>query len=81
LGESAIDDLIEGVDRFLLTRAATKNEDLRDEVILHISRIVGMVRCRLSSGDQVGNTNGLSAAAAKHSTEVLSSSSGGGGHQ
>ena len=41
LGEGAIYDLVDGVDRFLLARAATKNENLGDEVIL---RVVGGVR-------------------------------------
>jgi hypothetical protein len=44
LGEGAIDDLIEGVDGFLLARTATKNEDLGDEVILGVVGGVWAVR-------------------------------------
>ncbi len=43
LREGTIDDLIEGVDRFLLTSAATKHEDLRHEVILRILRVLRMM--------------------------------------
>ena len=41
VGKGAVDNLIDGVDRFFLTGPATKNENLGDEVILHIVGIVG----------------------------------------
>jgi glutamate/tyrosine decarboxylase-like PLP-dependent enzyme len=43
LREGTIDNLIEGVDRFLLTSAATKHEDLGHEVILRIPRVLRMM--------------------------------------
>jgi hypothetical protein len=43
LREGTIDNLIEGVDRFLLTSAATKHEDLGHEVILRILRVLRMM--------------------------------------
>jgi hypothetical protein len=61
----------------VLTSAATKNEDLGDEVILHIVRGVGEMRSRLPLRDHFWDAHGLSATAAKDSTEVLSGDGGG----
>jgi hypothetical protein len=79
VGEGAIDDLIDCVDRFFLTSAATKNENLGDEVILHIAGIVGKLGGGLSLRNQVRDAHGLSATAAEDSPEMLSG--GGGRHQ
>lgn len=79
MGEGAIDDLIDCVDRFFLTSAATKNENLGDEVILHIVGIVGKMGRGLSLRNQVRDAHRLSTAAAEDSPEMLSG--GGGRHR
>ena len=77
LREGTINDLIEGVDRFLLTSAATKHEDLRHEVILRILRAPRMMCLGLPLRNHLWNAHGLSATAAKDSSEVLSGNGGG----
>jgi hypothetical protein len=77
LGERTIDDLIDGVDRFLLTCATPKNKYLRDEVILRILRVVRKMRRGFPLRNHFWDAHGLSTAAAKDSSEVLSGNGGG----
>jgi hypothetical protein len=64
LGEGAVDNLIDGVDRFLLAGAATKNEYLRDEVILRVVRIVAEMRRGLPLRNHFWDAYWLAATAA-----------------
>ncbi|HEY1469417.1 MAG TPA: hypothetical protein VGF61_10260 [Candidatus Acidoferrum sp.] len=77
MGEGTVDNLIDGVDRFFLTSAATKHEDLGDKVILRIFRVVGKMGRRFPLGDHFWDTHWLSATTAKDSTELLSGNGGG----
>jgi hypothetical protein len=77
LGEGTIDDLIDGVDGFLLTRTATKNEYLRDEMVLRVVRPVGEMRGRFPLRNHFWDAYRLSATAAKDSTKVLRGDGGG----
>jgi hypothetical protein len=77
LGEGTIDDLIEGVDRFLLARAATKHENLGDEMILRVVGGVREMRRGFPFRNHFWDAHGLTTTTAKDSTEVLSGYGGG----
>ena len=77
MGEGTIYDLVEGVDGFLLAGAATKNENLGDEVVLIVVRVVREMRGGIPSGNHFRDTNRLTATAAEDSTEVLRGDGGG----
>ncbi len=77
LGEGAIYDLVDSVDRFLLARAATKNENLGDEVILRVVGGVREMRSRFAFGNHFRDAHGLTTTAANDSTEVLRGDGGG----
>jgi hypothetical protein len=76
LGEGAVDNLIDGVDRFLLAGAATENEYLRYEVILRVVRVVRVMRRGLPLRNHFWDAYRLSTTTAKDSSEVLSGNGG-----
>jgi hypothetical protein len=66
----AVDDLVDGVDRFPFARTAAENEDPRDEVEVIIVSVMAVIFVVLMQND-FGDTDGLTAVAAMHTAEVL----------
>jgi hypothetical protein len=67
---SAIDDLVDGVDRFPFTGTAAENEDAGDEVEVIIVSVLAVIFAVLMQND-LGDTNGLTTVPAMHTAEVL----------
>jgi hypothetical protein len=67
---SAIDDLVDGVDRFPFTGTAAEDEDAGDEVEVIIVSVLAVIFAVLMQND-LGDTNGLTTVPAMHTAEVL----------
>jgi hypothetical protein len=71
LGKSAIDNLVDGVDRFSFTRAAAQDKYTRDELEMRIIAGVMAVVFAVLAQNDVRDAHRLTAMAAQNTAEML----------
>ncbi|HEY2457184.1 MAG TPA: hypothetical protein VGI13_07795 [Candidatus Acidoferrum sp.] len=71
MGEGAIYDLIDGVDRFPFARAAAQHEYARNKMEMSVAWIVLAVNLVLFLADDAGDAHRLAAMAAEYTAEML----------
>jgi hypothetical protein len=71
LGERAIDDLVDGVDRFSFAGTAAKHENTRDEMEMSVARIVSTTNFVFLLADDSWDADRLTAMATEDTAEML----------